>query len=115
MYSASVTVNLKAGETAKVLYSSIVSAGSVSSSNISSFLGTAGITLPSTMHAGNPSKTYITVTQLDNSESTRGKLSFSYSVAGNCQTATIYFRDVTSTITNGTALSMAYIVVQDKS
>jgi hypothetical protein len=113
MYSASVTVNLSsdvATFSPRELYF-----GSATSTNISSYLGSATVNLPSTMHTGTAAKTYITITQKESAESSRAKLSFSYSVANDCQTATIYFRDVTSSITNGSSISFSFIVVQDRS
>jgi hypothetical protein len=113
MYSASVTINLSNNVVS--LSPRELHFGSVASTNITSYLGSATINLPSSMHSGAAAKTYITIGQLDSAESSRAKLSYSYSVAANCQTATIYFRDVTSSITNGSSISLSFIVVQDRS
>lgn len=112
MYTASVTINL--GADATFARPQEIYAGSFSSNNISSGLGSAVINLPATMHSGSSANTHIVVTQIDNSSTTRAKFSCSYSVAGNCQTATIYFRDVTGTLANGVSVAFSYIVVQNK-
>jgi hypothetical protein len=114
MYSASVTVNLS-NDLVTFSPNNLSFFGSATSTNISSYAGSATISLPASMHTGTAAKTYVSVNQIDSGTSTRAKLSFSYSVASNCQTATIYFRDVTSSITNGSSISLSFIVVQDRS
>lgn len=113
MYTASVTVNLNPNglfsKPAQFHY------GTATSTNITDYLGSATISLPSGMHSGTAAKTYITVTQLDGGSTSRGRLSFSYSVAANCQSATIYFRDVSGTLANSTSISVSYIIIQDQS
>lgn len=88
--------------------------GSTTSTSLASYLGSVTINLPSSMHSGTAAKTYIVASQLDNGATSRAKLSFSYSVAANCQTATIYFRDTTETLANSTSISVSYIVTQDR-
>lgn len=83
-------------------------------SNLDDYSGLMAINLPGTMHSGSAEKTYITISQKDNGETSRAKLCFSYSVAANCQTAIIYFRDVTKTLANPASLSISYIVAQDR-
>jgi len=113
MYTASVTVNLS-NKIVSSPKTEIYFYGSATSTNISSSTGTISVALPTTMHSGSSAKTFMTISQLDTSTSTRAKLSFSYSIPANCQTATIYFRDLTGTIANGTSISVSFIVVQDQ-
>ena len=113
MYTASVTVNLSSD--GRFANPTELYFGTATSTNLSSYLGSATINLPSSMHSGTSAKTYITATQLDGGATSRAKLSFSYSVAANCQTATIYFRDVSGTLANSTSISVSYIVIQDRS
>lgn len=112
MYTASVTVNLSSG--GRFANPVETSFGTATSTNLASYLGSATINLPSSMHSGTAAKTYIIASQLDSGATSRAKLSFSYSVAANCQTATIYFRDTTGTLANSTSISVSYIVTQDR-
>lgn len=111
MYSASVTISL--AKDATFLHPRELYFGSATSANISSAVGSVSINLPSSMHSGVAGKTYIMVNQVDN-ENLRARFSFSYSVASNCQTATIYFRDVTGSVANNASVSVSYIVLQDR-
>ena len=112
MYTASVTVNLSSdGRFANPVETSF---GTATSTNISNYLGSITINLPSSMHSGVAAKTYVVASQLDTNSTTRAKLSFSYLVASNCQTAIIYFRDTTETLANGSSISVSYIVTQDR-
>jgi len=88
--------------------------GAATSTNITNYSGSVTINLPSTMHSGTAANTYIVASQLDGGSTSRAKLSFSYSVAANCQTAVIYFRDTTESLANSTSISVSYIVAQDK-
>jgi hypothetical protein len=114
MYSASVTVNLS-NDLVTFSPNHLSFFGSTTSTNINGFSGNALINLPQAMHSGTSGKTYISVNQIDTATTTRAKLSFSYSVVSNCQNATIYFRDVTSTIANGSPISISFMVIQDRS
>lgn len=111
MYSASVTVSL--AKDATFLHPRELYFGTATSTNISSGVGSTTISLPSSMHSGTAAKTYIMANQLDN-QNLRARFAFSYSVASNCQTATIYFRDVTGSVANGASISVSYIVLQDR-
>jgi hypothetical protein len=113
MNSASVTINLS--DNSVTFSPREMFIGSATTTSISNYSGSISINLPSSMYNGNSAKTYIYASQIDTSSSSRAKLSFSYSVASNCQSATIYFRDVTSSITNASSISVSFIVVQDRS
>ena len=112
MYTASVTVNLSSG--GRFANPVETSFGTATSTNLATYLGSATINLPTSMHSGTSAKTYMIVSQLDSGATSRAKLSFSYSVAANCQTAIIYFRDTTGTLANSTSISVSYIVTQDR-
>lgn len=112
MNSASVTVTVING--ASFAHPQEIYFGAGTSTNISSYLGSLTINLPATMHSGTAAKTYIVASQLDSGTTSRARLSFSYSVASNCQTATIYFRDVTETLANSSSISVSFIVTQDR-
>lgn len=113
MHSASVSVSLLSGATFANPQELYFGAGT--STNISSYSGSLSINLPATMHSGTAAKTYIVASQLDSGTTSRARLSFSYSVASNCETATIYFRDVTETLANSSSISVSFIVTQDRS
>lgn len=113
MYSASITVGLSSE--ARFANPQEFYFGKASCTNLTNYLGSKQISLPSSMHSGDDEKTYILVTQKDTSEQTRGKFSYNYSVAADCTTATIYVRDVTETVSNGTSTDFSFLVIQDRS
>lgn len=114
MYSASVTVNLS-NDLVTFSPNNLSFFGSATSTNMSAGVGNVIINLPPSMHSGVAGNTHIYPAQIDTGANTRAKLSFSYFVTSNCQTATIYFRDVTGTIASGTSISLSFIVIQDRS
>jgi hypothetical protein len=101
------------GVSAKSVNPNKIYFGSVLSNSLVDSLGSVTINLPSTFHSGNSSRTYVIASQLDSGPLSRARFSFSYDVAPNCQTATIYFRDVEEFLADHTPIYVSFVVAQD--